>query len=208
VRWAFVLAGIVGLLMAGSVAAYALVRQDDESGGGAVAASGSPTPSRAASSTPPRPDPTGTATPTSTTVSPTEAPPTVGMVDISAVRGDGRATDVAAMFDRYFSAINARDYDTALAVYDPAGSIDPGDPAQRKHFVDGVATTTESEARLLSLGDGTARVSFVSHQQAGYGPKGHENETCTRWDVTYALRSPAAHEYRIFRAASATNARC
>jgi hypothetical protein len=52
------------------------------------------------------------------------------------------------------------------------------------------------------------RITFVSHQQAGYGPKGRPNETCTRWDVTYLLSSPAAGQYKIVKATKATSRPC
>jgi hypothetical protein len=115
------------------------------------------------------------------------------------------------MFDTYFSAINAHDFARALQFYDPAGKINPNVPKQRQTFADGVRTTADSEVTLLSIagtGPVQARVRFVSRQQPGYGPKARPNETCTRWDVTYRLTSPAEHQYRIFDAASAANQPC
>jgi eukaryotic-like serine/threonine-protein kinase len=162
------------------------------SAGGAPPASASPAPSTSDSSAPP--------------------PGPVGLVDVSAVATDARASDVGSMFDAYFSSINAKQYDQAVQLYDPSGSINPNDANQRQAFAKGVATTTESAVKLLSIGaDGDTvpvHVTFVSNQQPGYGPKGRENETCTQWDVTYALRSPAAHQYRIFRATKATSQPC
>ena len=68
--------------------------------------------------------------------------------------------------------------------------------------------------QLESLGSGdggavavTARVAFRSTQAAGMGPKGSENETCTRWQVTYSLSEPGTHQYRIVRG-SGTHQSC
>ncbi|BCB91512.1 hypothetical protein Psuf_088250 [Phytohabitans suffuscus] len=141
-------------------------------------------------------------------------PAAVGLVDTSAVAADPLAPAVAGMFDRYFTAINARDYDLAVTHYDPAGVIDPGDPQERQAFAAGVSTTTDSQIRLLSIapgGDGgtvLARIAFRSQQDPGYGPKGRERETCTRWDVTYALSTAADGRYLILRATVAASQPC
>jgi hypothetical protein len=203
-RWLAVLAAfVVAVLAVGTVGATLLWRRARHPVATTAAAA---TATTAAAS--PSVSPTGAGSPT-----PTSAP-SVGLVDVSAVATDARAADIAAMFDAYFSAINARDFTRALQVYDPAGSIDPADPKQRKSFADGVRTTKDSAVALLSItGDAQAaqilaRVRFTSHQQPGYGPKARRNETCTRWDVTYQLTSPAEHQYRVFGAASAANQPC
>jgi hypothetical protein len=129
----------------------------------------------------------------------------VGIVDYSAVAADPRAADVARMFDTYFSNINSHNYDAALAVYDPAGAVNPGDPAQRSAFTHDVSTSQDSGIRLESLGPGTApvalvaRVTFRSAQAPGYGPASNPDETCTIWTITYSLTQPAPNGYRILR---------
>lgn len=160
--------------------------------------------------------PTATVTPvvpTAVTASPTPSPspspspsPTVaGIVDYGAVAADPRAADVARMFDTYFSNINGHNYDAALAVYDPAGAVNPGDPAQRNAFAHDVSTSQDSDIRLAALGTGTApaaltaQVTFRSNQAAGYGPASNPNETCTIWTLTYSLTQPAPGTYRILR---------
>jgi hypothetical protein len=142
-------------------------------------------------------------------------PHRVGLVDVSAVSDDPRSVDIGVMFDQYFSAINAKDYRRAIEVYDPAGVVDPANPADQRHFEQGVSTTADSEVRLLAIqpGDGArvvahARVAFRSNQQAGFGPRGRESETCTRWAVTYALTVPFGGQYRILGASAATNTPC
>jgi len=208
-RWIAVAAAALVAVLAIAVTAYVVVRRPRGTNPAAPAAAA---PSN--STVPPTGSPSS-AGPAPASPEPRAAPSRVGLVDVAAVTADPRALDVAAMFDTYFSAINARDYDRAISVYDPGGSINPNDPVQRQHFVQGVSTTTEADVHLLSVGAGDggqtlvpARVTFQSNQQAGYGPKGRESETCTRWDVTYALRLAAEHQYRIVRATAASNRPC
>lgn len=137
---------------------------------------------------------------------PTEPLPerTVGLVAIRDTVTDWRAEDVARMFDTYFSAINRADYAAAAAVFDPAGSFDPRDPRQLRRFAAGLATTTDSDIVLSALatditGQLVANVSFQSSQEPGYGPRGRESETCTRWDVAYTLTETAPGEWLINR---------
>lgn len=166
---------------------------------------------------PPQPVPaTGytTTTTTPTYTSPTPATYRVGVVDYSPVSGDDRAPDVATMFDTYFSNINSHNYDAAVQVYDPSGVVNPGNPRSRQSFATAMSSTADSDVQLESLGSGdggavavTARVAFRSTQAAGMGPKGSENETCTRWQVTYSLSEPGTHQYRIVRG-SGTHQSC
>jgi eukaryotic-like serine/threonine-protein kinase len=218
-RWIPILtAAVVAILAVGSVAAVAVWRGT----GGTTAAR------QAAPSAPAEPPVATAASGGSSGAPSTGRPPSaaavaspagqpsgrVGVVDTGAAGSDPRAADVAAMFNTYFSAINTHDYASALLVYDPAGSINPDSPNQRQAFISAVQTTSDTSVVLLSIaGDGSAsgvlaRVRFVSHQRPGYGPKARPGETCTRWDVTYQLRSPAAHRYRILHAATASNQPC
>ncbi len=208
--WIIALAALVILVPAAAVAGVALLRSH-HTPVAAPSPTAAPTSSASASDSSPTAGPT-TPGPTPTTAKPTENPTKVGIVDIGPVAGDSRASDVGRMFDTYFSAINARDFDTAVQVYDPSGSINPNDPNQRQTFANGVSTTTDSAASVQSIGpDGSTvpvRITFVSHQQSGYGPKGRTSETCTHWDVTYLLSSPSAGQYKIVKATKATNRPC
>lgn len=146
---------------------------------------------------------------------PVPAPTAVGMVDVSAVAGDARAVPVGRMFDTYFGGIDSGAIDQALRVYDPAGVVDPTDPAQAAAFARAVATSSDSDVALAELGDdGTgqgavgARVVFTSHQAAGYGPPPDTGQTCTRWDVTYVLSYDATAGYRILGNSRHTSTGC
>ncbi|WP_433608083.1 hypothetical protein ACQP2P_34505 [Dactylosporangium sp. CA-139114] len=207
----------VVLLLAGGTVAFVLRdRWLPGSGGGA-----SPTTGPTGTANPIVPTATGTAGPTTaapTTAAPTTAGPTlpasVGAVRLDPSLDPAQAPAVAAVFDKYFAAVNARDASAALAVMDPGGSIKQGDASAVQRFTDGISTSTDDDILLLSLGsDPTgkgilqAHVTFRSRQQAGKGPKGRESETCTRWDVTYSITQPGG-EYRIWGSTNAGSRPC
>jgi hypothetical protein len=136
--------------------------------------------------------------------SPTPSPTQTGTVEVATAVTDGRATDIAAMFNTYFDGIKSKQYQAAASVFDPAGQIDPNDPTMVDIFAKGLETSTDSEIVLREIADapdGTVRavVTFLSHQAPGYGPKGREQETCTRWSVAYSLSQSTAAGYRILR---------
>jgi hypothetical protein len=150
-----------------------------------------------------------------TTRQTTTRPTTVGIVDIGAVANDSRAVSVGRVFDAYFSGINTQDLSRTFAVFDPAGVVDPNDADQRSAFADAVATSQDTNVRVVGIGppagDGvalTARVTFVSHQAAGYGPARNPDETCTDWDVTYSLTDAAGGGYLILRSSANRSAPC
>jgi hypothetical protein len=156
------------------------------------------------SPTPPPPEPT-----------PSPQATSVGVVTIGASVTDPAAVDVATVLDDYFSGIDQHDYPRALGAIDPNGFVHTNDPNAVASFKRGLATSNDTDVVLLSVGpDSTgrgvlqARVTFQSTQGAGYGPKGSENETCTRWDITYVLSRPGGSAYQILSAATATHAPC
>jgi hypothetical protein len=125
-------------------------------------------------------------------------------VDTSAVDTDSEAVAVGDLFSRFYGAIDAQDYDTALSLYDPqTTSVDVNDDASRSRWKHTMRTTQESDVALVGLtnsgSDTMASVTFRSHQDAGYGPGGAEDETCTDWAVTYELTSTDG-EYHILKA--------
>jgi hypothetical protein len=76
-----------------------------------------------------------------------------------------------------------------------------------------VSTSTDSDIVLRDVthdanGRLRAVVTFQSTQARGYGPKGSENETCTRWNITYILTQPDTGRYRIFASTNASHATC
>jgi hypothetical protein len=198
--WVPVLLVVVLLLAGGAIATVLLV---DGDGGRENTANPQPTPTGVSSPTRTPPSPTASASPS--------APPRLVTTDPSV--SDSRAAAVADMFEDYFTAINNRDYDAALAAYDPAGVINPSDARQAADFKQAISTTTDSQIVLRSVGPPAsgrgvldARVTFRSNQQPGYGPRERPTETCTAWDVTYALSQPAG-EYKIV-IGKATHAPC
>ncbi|WP_432840689.1 hypothetical protein [Dactylosporangium sp. CA-092794] len=216
--WIFpAVVAVVLLLAAGTVA---FVLRDRWLPGGTAAPTAGPTdgPASAGATSGSTGEPTPTPTqpqPAVTTQGPPTLPGAVGSVRLDPSLDPVQAPAVAAVFDKYFSAVNARNASAALAVMDPGGSINQGDPSAVKRFSDGISTSTDDDILLLSLGpDGTgkgalqARVTFRSHQVAGKGPKGRESETCTRWDVTYSLTQPGGGEYRIWGSTNAGNRPC
>ncbi|WP_127546308.1 hypothetical protein [Actinoplanes sp. OR16] len=152
------------------------------------------------------PETTEPETPTAEPTTPDPTTPTqVGVVTIGQNVTDIRAADIAAMFDTYFGGINAKDYGRVASALDPAGVIDPTDPAQMAAFQEGTRTTQNSEVILHRLGDGAegtlAEVTFRSTQEAGAGPKGRAGETCTQWSIDYTLTETNG-AFRILRGAA------
>ncbi|GIJ48931.1 hypothetical protein Val02_58170 [Virgisporangium aliadipatigenens] len=146
--------------------------------------------------------------------SPSGIPARVGLVTITAGITHPGTVAVATTFDTFFAAVNNRDYDKALAQYDPTGVVNTNDRAQVDAFKQAVSTTFDSKIVLQSVADASgqagavsARVTFQSQQQPGFGPKGREQETCTAWDVTYTLTQSTSGSYRILRS-TATSAAC
>jgi len=155
-------------------------------------------------------DPT-TAPPTEVTTPPTVAP-TAGIVDYRAVAGDADGPVVAQMFATYFDAVNNADWTTALRAYDPAGIVDNTDAAQRGVFRKAMSSTRDSDATLVSVtnsgGATLAGLTFTSEQAPGFGPPGHRNQTCTRWNIVYRLTYSTSSGYRILKAQSAVSSPC
>ena len=81
----------------------------------------------------------------------------MGVVAIDSGVTDTRTADVAAMFDSHFTAVNAKNYDQALAAYDPAGVINPNDPAQASAYQRDISTTTDDQIVLRGIGPDTER---------------------------------------------------
>jgi len=129
------------------------------------------------------------------TAAPTAAAPTPGhgaghgaataLTVAAGVAGNPAAPQVTALLDRYFTAINARDY----AAY--AGLLDR---QRRRHetaasFRSGYGSTTDSDETLTAIsdtgsGDLAASVTFTSHQKPA---DSLEHSSCTRWAITLYL---------------------
>jgi hypothetical protein len=136
-------------------------------------------------------------------------------VDVRAVATNPHVRAVGGLYDIYFSGINAKQYSQVLALYDPAGFLDPSDPTQADNFTQGVSTSVDSDVVIRSIaddpggsGDLVVRITFRSNQAAGYGPKDNPNQTCTLWDITQQLRPATAGDYRIFDLVSFSDRAC
>ncbi|MFG3054469.1 hypothetical protein ACGFZP_26400 [Kitasatospora sp. NPDC048239] len=152
-----------------------------------------------------------TAAPTGRPAVPTAKPPTAAPttdhtvpVDTGQVAGHPEATGVATLFSRFFTAVNTRQYDTALGYYDPdTTAIDLDSEQARAEWRRIMSTTQDSNVAIAAItGSGSstrATVRFRSRQAAGYGPQGHEDQTCTDWQLTYNL-SRSGSGYRIISA--------
>ncbi|GGR22836.1 hypothetical protein GCM10010168_45900 [Actinoplanes ianthinogenes] len=148
----------------------------------------------AGGSTPTTPATTTTTETTTTTVTTTAA--TAGPAGLVAIDQPGDlAARVAAMFETYFSGINANDPEQALTVVEPTDRMDPTDPADIAAFGKAIATTQDDDVQLGTVTDNgttvTAELSFRSRQDAGYGPADDPDQTCTRWTMVYTLADSA-----------------
>jgi ketosteroid isomerase-like protein len=127
-------------------------------------------------------------------------------VGYSKVAETPHAATVAAMFAQFYTAINNRDYDTALSFYDPRTSVvDVESSASREMWKQGMYDM-HYEGVVVNLDDLTASgpytyatVSFRSTRSAGYGPVTDPDQSCTNWTVTYQL-THVNGAYRILKA--------
>ena len=149
--------------------------------------------------------------------SPSPSPTTsVGMIQIAAAFvADARSAAVASMFDSYFTGIDQKDYQAALAEYDPAGTVNPNDAQQAQSFEQGVSTSNDTNIVLVNIGPAdqtapatSAEVTFQSTQAAGMGPLDAPSETCTKWQLTYVLTQSTNGSYLIYNVSSATDQAC
>jgi len=90
------------------------------------------------------------------------------------------ASAMAGVINRYFRAINARDYAAYLATQSP------GNAMTAQQFRAGFESTRDSNVLITSIttmpdGSPAADVTFTSQQQPQDGPEG---KSCTNWHVT------------------------
>lgn len=142
-------------------------------------------------------------TPTVAVTAPAPPPttsPTTGAVAVDPGIAHPATSEIAQVLDAYVTGINERRYSDAFAL------LTPDNPTAKKGvqaWIDAESTTRIRDARLLSVSDGpagtvNAQMTFTSTQTAELGPAG---QTCSRWDLVYAVAGPAP-DWRI-RLASA-----
>lgn len=124
-----------------------------------------------------------TTAPASPTASASSGTSTVAIS--SAAASNPAATQVQALTDHYFAAINAHDYTAYSSLLD-AGMRQQNPPSK---FSSGYATTRDSTEEITAIsstgsGELAATVSFTSHQSPANSAN---NSTCTKWLITLYL---------------------
>jgi len=116
---------------------------------------------------------------------------------VPADQSDGQQAStgqVVAFLGTYFAAINHRDYQAYISLFD-----DPARPFRNEHqFLSGYQTTTDSDPTLVALapastGEWAATVTFISHQSPADSAT---HSSCTSWDITLYLE-PRGNSYLI-----------
>lgn len=95
-----------------------------------------------------------------------------------------RAEEVRQLLQRYFDAINTRDYDVWVsAVSTPQSSSRPKDEWEQSY-----SSTHDSQIRVVNIFDDTLQVRlwFISQQDVSLAPADLP-VPCISWDVTYQL---------------------
>ena len=167
----------VALLGTFAVAAWQVghIRSQPPATGSSLAARGRP-----AGTPDPGPSPARAAS----SVSP-GAPAAHGAVTVGpAAAAQPHVHRVVTLLDRYFSAINAHDFQAYRSLFIPAIR------AGMHNFGDSYQSTRDSRARLTGLSvtgpQGlAAMVTFVSHQDPAASP---DHAVCNRWHVTLFLK--------------------
>jgi hypothetical protein len=180
-----IVAAVAAVVLAAPGGAYALAAGQGQARAGAQPAgraSASATPSATAGqgTTAVLGPPGGRATGTTTVVR------EVGVVAVApGAASNPAARRVAALLDRYFTAINRRDYAAYARLLDRRRLR--SDPAAS--FEGGYASTTDSDetlTRISAVGSGNvaASVTFISHQKPAISL---DHSSCTLWSITLYL---------------------
>ena len=180
-----IVAAVAAVVLAAPGGAYALAAGQGQARAGAQPtgrASASATPSATAGqgTTAVLGPPGGRATGTTTVVR------EVGVVAVApGAASNPAARRVAALLDRYFTAINRRDYAAYATLLDRRRLR--SDPAAS--FEGGYASTTDSDetlTRISAVGSGNvaASVTFISHQKPAISL---DHSSCTLWSITLYL---------------------
>lgn len=106
-------------------------------------------------------------------------------VQLSAAAGQHpRAEDVRQTLQRYFDAINQRDFDAWLTVV----GVDQSANQTAQDWANAYSTTVDSNLVVAGIEDDPLRVRlmFTSEQAVEFAPK-RLPVTCINWDLTYLL---------------------
>ena len=135
------------------------------------------------------------ASPTASTLAPPASDGPIRPVPASQSAAQQASTGrVAAFLGTYFAAINHRDYQAYISLFDDAAR--PFRTEQQ--FLSGYRTTTDSDPTLAALtptsaGEWAATVTFISHQSPADSAT---HSSCTSWDITLYLE-PRGNSYLI-----------
>jgi len=197
--WPVLIAVLAAAFVVGSGAAIIALRVGHHPRTEAAQGSGESTqltsPSGQGSSAPDSPPPSSTEPSSPAPSSP--APSSAGPVAIGpGASQDANAPAVAAFLDRYFTAINARDYQTYSSLLSPA--LQQGQTEQQ--FASGYRSTVDSAETLVGIstaanGDLVAAVTFTSHQNPADSPD-HQH-SCTDWTISLFLQPGSGGGYLI-----------
>jgi hypothetical protein len=129
---------------------------------------------------------TNPATPVATTQEgPSPPPATVTVAVAAALRDNLYAAEVTALFERYFNAINRRDYQAWLSTLSVDHAPDP-----RSRFQLEYATTADDQVRIVGLDTGDnglqVAVSFRSRQDPSLAPT-DQPVACLNWQIEYSV---------------------
>jgi hypothetical protein len=189
-RAAFIIVVVLVVLGAGG-GAYALVSRSSshsaaQSSSPPAVASGASTAASAGSASV-TPTASATATPSARpSASATPKPPPTGTVQIApGVAGNSATPKVEAFLNRYFSAINTRNYSAWNSLLDAQGQQNDS----QSTFESGYATTKDSNEMLTGItdtggGDVTASVSFTSRQSPA---DSIDHSACNDWQLSFFL---------------------
>ena len=130
------------------------------------------------------PSPSDTSPSPSDTSSSASAGSTVTVA--AGVSQDANASSIAGFLGQYFTAINARDYQSYFSLLSP--QLQQG--TSQAQFDSGYRSTVDSNETLVSIstasdGDLAAEVTFTSHQDPADSPD--QSESCTNWDISLFL---------------------
>jgi hypothetical protein len=166
---------VLGAVIAAEGTWYALTQAPAASAAAVLRASAPASPSTPAGS--------GTADSGSASAPPASAPP-AGLTSLApAAALYPGASAIEAVINRYFQAVNSRDYTAYQATQSP------GIAMTASQFQAGFGSTQDSDVLITGIttmpgGQPAADVTFTSRQQPQDGPEG---ESCTNWHVTVYL---------------------
>jgi hypothetical protein len=182
-----VVAAITALIVGGGAAAAVLLSRGHQAAPAGLGSSATPSSSRAVVT---QPSVTGSASPTSAST------PTAGNGQVSvaaSLTGNPLVPPVVGLLDKYFTAINHRDYQGYISLLTPQEQ----QGLTIGQFDSGYRSTRDSAEILQSIstaGGTVATVTFTSHQNPA--DSYNHQQSCTSWRISLFLQ-PNGSTYLI-----------